>query len=205
VEVSIPCVNCVDVIRPTDEFCQGCGARVSSDQKARLLERLEIHDTRMAAHMKHVRSARQGIITLAALFAIAGLVMFFLAKSESDSTLVTLRALPEDMTYPELINGQSLTIAEVRTMIEREPLEILALNLVLAAIMAGLWVWGKRAALPAIIAALAVFVTVHVANALVDPATIVQGLAMKIIGTVILVRGVRSGLESRRIEQAQRV
>lgn len=204
-EVSIPCVNCVDVIRPTDEFCQGCGVRISPDQKARLLERLEVHDTRMAAHMKQVRSARQGIITLAVLFAIAGVVTFFIAKSQSDSTLVTLRPLPADMTYPELINGHSLTIAEVRTMIEREPLQILALNWVLAAIMAGLWVWAKRAALPAIIAALAVFVTVHVANALVDPTTVVQGLAMKIIGTVILVRGVRAGLEARRIEQAQRV
>lgn len=203
-EVSIPCINCVEVIRPTDEFCQGCGTQVTGYQKARLLERLEIHDTRMALHMKHVRAARQGIITLGVLFAIAGLVMYFMAKSESDSTLVTLRSLPEDMTYPELINGESLTIAEVRTMIEREPLQILALNLVLAAIMAGLWVWGKKAALPAIIAALAVFVTVHVANALVDPASIVQGLAMKIIGTVILVRGVRSGLEARRIEQTQR-
>lgn len=178
--------------------------RVTIDQKARLLERLEIHDTRMAAHMKHVRSARQGIITLAILFAVAGVVMFFMAKSESDSTLVTLRSLPEDMTYPELINGESLTIAEVRTMIEREPLQVLALNLVLAAIMAGLWVWGKRAPLPAMVAALAVFVTVHVANALVDPTSIVQGLAIKIVGTVILVRGVRSGLEARRIEQAQR-
>jgi uncharacterized membrane protein len=197
-------VNCVEVIRPTDEFCQGCGTRVTADQKARLLERLEIHDASMASHMKHVRSARQGIVTLAVLFAVAGVVMFFMAKSESDSTLVALRSFPEDMAYPDLINGESLTIAEVRTMIEREPLQILALNLVLAVIMAGLWVWGKKAALPAIIAALAVFVTVHVANALVEPTTIVQGLAIKIIGTVILVRGVRSGLEARRIEHAQR-
>lgn len=203
-EVSIPCVKCDEVIRPTDEFCQGCGTRVTSEQKARLLERLETYDSRLAAHMRQVRAARQGIVTLAVLFAAAGVIMYFLAKSESDSTLVTLRAFPSDMTYPELINGESLTIAEVRSMVEREPLEILGLNLLLAAIMSGIWVWGRRAALPAILAALAVFVTVHVANALVDPASIVQGLAVKIIGTVVLVRGVRAGLEARRLEQGHR-
>lgn len=204
VEVSIPCVNCEEVIRPTDEFCQGCGTQVTSVQKARLLERLEVYDTRMATHMKQVRGARQAVITLAGLFTFSGVVMYFITKSEVDSTLLTLQPFPGDMDYPELINGKSLTIAEVRAMIERESLQVLALNLVLGAIMVGLWFWSKRAALSAIIAALAVFVTVHVANALVDPASLVQGLFIKIIGTVVLVRGVRAALEARRIEQGQR-
>lgn len=204
VEVSIPCVNCEEVIRPTDEFCQGCGTQVTSVQKARLLERLEVYDTRMATHMKQVRGARQAVITLAGLFTFSGVVMYFITKSEVDSTLLTLQPFPGDMDYPELINGKSLTIAEVRAMIERESLQVLALNLVLGAIMVGLWFWSKRAALSAIIAALAVFVTVHVANALVDPASLVQGLFIKVIGTVVLVRGVRAALEARRIEQGQR-
>lgn len=205
VEVSIPCVNCEEVIRPTDEFCQGCGTRVTSVQKARLLERLEVYDARMATHMKQVRSARQAIVTLAALFTLSGIAMYFITQAKVDSTLLTLQPFPGDMDYPELVNGKSLTIAEVRAMIERESLQVLALNLVLGSIMAGLWFWAKRAALSAIIAALAVFVTVHVASALVEPASLVQGLFIKIIGTVILVRGVRAALEARRIEQSQRV
>lgn len=205
VEVSIPCVNCEEVIRPTDEFCQGCGTQVTSVQKARLLERLEVYDARMAAHMKQVRRASRAIIALAALFTFSGVAMYFITKAKGDSTLLTLRPFPEDMVYPDLINGKSLTIAEVRAMIERESLEVLAHNLLLGAMMAGLWLWSKRAPLPATIAALALFATVHVGNALADPASVFNGMFLKIIGIVILAQGVRAALEARRIAQRQRL
>jgi cytochrome bd-type quinol oxidase subunit 2 len=203
-KVSISCAGCGGEIRPTDEFCESCGVRVTDDQKLALSERLEASNHEMAQHMKHVRSARQAIMLLAVLFVLGGVVMFFMAKGNSDEALRSLRDLPSDTVLPEPINGKMLTVAETRRMVENEPLQVLGLNLFLAALMAGLWVWGKKATLAAILVALAVFVTVHAGSALVDPKTLVQGLAVKIFAIVVLTRGVRAALAARKTEQTHR-
>ena len=70
--------------------------------------------------------------------------------------------------------------------------------------MAGLWVWAKKSLLPAILVALAVFVTVHVASAIIDPKTIVQGIIIKIVALVALTRGVKAALAARRLEADHR-
>lgn len=70
----------------------------------------------------------------------------------------------------------------------------LGVGLGIAALFFGFWRWSKRQPLAATASALGVFVTLHVANAFLDPATIAQGLIVKIVILVILVRGVRAGV-----------
>lgn len=203
-KVSIMCSACNGEVRPGDQFCESCGAKVTAEQQDALRQRLEHSNTEMAQHMKHVRAARQAIIVLAVLFVFGGLVVGFMAFSQSQTALSNLRGLDPDMLYPEPINGKVVTVGELREMVENEPFQLVGLNVFLAALMVGLWRWAKSSVLPAILVALAVFVTVHVASALMDPKTLMQGVVIKVVAVVLLTRGVKSALAARKLEAEQR-
>jgi predicted RND superfamily exporter protein len=143
------------------------------------------------------------IAILAALFVLGGLLMFYTSGKEATEALQQLRELPDEMVFPEPIVGKTLTVAEVRQTVEREPYLVLGLNWLLALIMAGLYLWSRRSPFPAVIAALAVFVVVHVANAVVDPVTIVKGIILKVIAIIALVKGVRAGFAVRALERGR--
>ncbi len=130
--------------------------------------------------------------------------MFFIAQGQAEKALVNLRGLDEGMMFPELVQGQSMTVGKLREVVESEPRQILFLNILLAALMGGLWVWAKKSVLPAILVALAVFATVHVASAIVAPKTIVQGIVIKIFAVIVLTKGVRAALAARRLETEHR-
>jgi hypothetical protein len=83
-----------------------------------------------------------------------------------------------------------------------EDTTVLAFNLVLAAIQAGLWQWAKRSLLPAAIAALVLFVTVHLASAVIEPESIIRGIFIKVVFLVVLARAIQAGLEARKLRRA---
>jgi hypothetical protein len=201
-DVSIPCSHCGAPVRTGDDFCQRCGGAISTDLKAALSQRLEASDFETAKHLGHVRQARGAIATLAVLYVIGGLFAFYLAFQTAQQALSNLDGLAASSIVPQAIDGVTYTAGELRRMVEREPYQVLGLNLLLAAIMFGLFLWAKRAPLPAVMTALAVFATVQVGNALIDPKTIIQGVVIKIIAIVLLIRGVRSALAARAIERS---
>ncbi|WP_437817215.1 hypothetical protein [Sorangium sp. So ce1078] len=203
-KVSIMCPACSGQIVVGDKFCESCGAAVTDEQRAALRERLERSSGDMAAHMKHVREARQTIILLAVMFVLGGVVMYLLARGQAEAALANLREMDPEMIFPQPIGGESMTVARLRDLIESEPRQLLLVNLFLSALMAGLWFWAKKSLLPAILVALAVFVTVHVASAIIDPKTIVQGVIIKIVALVALTRGVKAALAARRLEADHR-
>lgn len=204
VKVSILCSACNGAIVVGDKFCEKCGAKVTAEQEAALRERLEHSSGDMAEHMKHVRAARQTIMVLAVMFVLGGVVMFFIAQNTAETALNNLRGLDASMTFPEQVQGQTVTVGRLREMVEAEPRQLLFLNIFLAALMGGLWLWAKKSVLPAMLVALAVFATVHVASAMMDPKTIVQGIYIKIFAIVALTRGVRAALSARKLETEQR-
>lgn len=71
---------------------------------------------------------------------------------------------------------------------------LLVIGLACSAIYFGLWQWSKQQPLPAAATGLGIYVTLHAANAVADPATIVQGIFVKIAILVMLVRAVRAGV-----------
>lgn len=202
--VSIPCPACRGEIRATDEFCEGCGATVTADQKRSIRDRLEACGGDGAEQMKLVRAAQQTIMMLAVLFVFGGLVMFVLSKVQAMEALDKLRDLRPERMLSQPIDGKLLSVREARELIENEPIKVLGVNLFLAAVMAGLWAWGKKATLAAILVALAVFVAVHVGSALVNPLTLLQGVLVKIIAVVLLIRGIRAALAVRKLERPER-
>ena len=82
----------------------------------------------------------------------------------------------------------------------RVAIATLALNLVIAAIHGGLWWWAGRAPLAASIVALAIFLMVHLTNAVLDPSTIMNGIFLKVFFVIALSKGIRAGLEVRKLE-----
>ena len=70
-------------------------------------------------------------------------------------------------------------------------------NLILAAAMVGLALCGRRAPLAAVLVAAATYAVVLVTNALIDPASIGQGVFLKIFVVILLVRGIKGALALR--------
>lgn len=194
--VSIPCGICAENIHMGDQFCPGCGRAVDDQDRATLQVRLEGSDHAAYDRGKVVRGAATWIAALAIVFAIGGVIQMFMTKMEAEKALARLSEFNDD-TVLAPINGKTYTAGELRAKVEREPMEVLILNLALAGIMGGLWLWGKRAPLPAIACALAIFIVVHVVNALIDPVSIVRGIIFKILAIAILTKGLKSALAAR--------
>ncbi|PRQ06255.1 zinc ribbon domain-containing protein [Enhygromyxa salina] len=62
---------------------------------------------------------------------------------------------------------------------------------------AGLWAWCRSNPLAASIVALLLFATMHLADAIVDPSTIKNGIILKIFVVVVLVKAISAGLKHR--------
>jgi hypothetical protein len=201
-EVSVPCGACGKPVQGGDEFCEACGAKVSPELKAALRDRLEWTDLGYALHKKKMTSAQSTIGVLAILFVLGGIVFFFIARDQASDALVRLAGAGDAEPLVETIAGAT-TVGELRSALTSEPYQVLGLNLFLAAVMGGLWYWSKRALLPAIISALGIYIAIQVASALYDPKTLMQGVLLKIIITVALVKGVQSAFAARKLELAR--
>ena len=201
--VSIPCVACNQPIHVGDDFCPACGRRVDDDGKRALNERLEGLGTETRERAHHVREASKAIAVLAVLFVLGGVIFFAIGLKGANDALAQLATLDDHAVIPEPINGVTYSVAELRAAVEREPYQALGLNLFLALVMLGLYFWSRRAALPAILTAMAIYVAVHVGNAIVDPMTIAQGIIVKVVAVLVLARGIRAALAARAFERQQ--
>jgi len=65
----------------------------------------------------------------------------------------------------------------------------------------GLAFWARRSPFPAAITGLVILVTLWALDAIADPATVAQGLLVKIIIIVVLVRAIQAGARYRRLMQ----
>ena len=175
------CPACKAEIQLLDEFCAKCGHALGTP--ARFM------------HRHSVQGATSAIWFLAVMFALFGVVMFFVLRDTTQTALANLAPFADhEVLNP--IDGVTYTAGELRARIIWEHRGVLIVNLILAAIMVVLAWWSKRRALPAILIATAVFVVVQVASAIVDPRTLMQGLVVKIFVIVVLVRGIKGALSA---------
>jgi hypothetical protein len=206
--LTVPCGTCASNIGIGDEFCTGCGRAVADVDRALLRSRLETSDYAAVraslassdyvahARVRNVGSAANWIGLIASLFVLGGALSFAAQRAEMATNLVNLRPLADNAILAP-VNGKTYTAGELRAQLQREPYLTLGLNLGVAALMGGLWWWAKRAPLPAIACALALFVAVQVGSALMDPATIAEGLIIKILAMVALGKGLSAALAAR--------
>jgi hypothetical protein len=81
-----------------------------------------------------------------------------------------------------------------------EPIHFVAVYGI-AVLFFGLYLWARRNPLPAAIAGLVIFVTIHTVDALVDPPAILRGVLVKIIIVVILANAISAGVQHRKLTQ----
>lgn len=179
----IKCSGCGAVAKSHDRFCGSCGKTMPT---------ADVH-----VNNKRVKEATRAIVWMAVLFLISGVVMFVVTKSQSVDALAKLEGLDPQSMFPTPINGETYTVAALRDQIRWEYWGILIVNLILAAVMVALAIWGRRAPLAAILIAAATYAVVIVTNAIIDPVTIGQGLLVKIIIIVLLIKGIKAALALR--------
>jgi hypothetical protein len=177
----IKCQACGASARPYDRFCNDCGKPLPTPEQR--------------GQERQVKDATGAIRALAWLFAIFGLIMFFVLRSQSSDALGKIAGMDGAATIP--IEGVTYTVAQLRDQLRWEPWSVLVTNALLAVVMAGLALWGRRSPLPAVIVATATYAVVIVINAIVDPKTIAQGIIVKIIIIGLFVKGIKAALALR--------
>lgn len=181
---AIVCINCGAAAQATGKFCEKCGTGLPGAESQ--------------LRMKKLKEARSTIAWVAGMFVLSGVVMYFVQKNTLATSLQNLSRFSDSDIYPNLVAGRQYTVGELRHQLAAAPLQVLATNFFLAAIMTGLYQYARKSPLVAIIMATGVYAAVQVANAIIDPMTINQGLIMKIFIFGILAKGIRSTLELRK-------
>jgi hypothetical protein len=189
-----PCAICADRPLPPprraaaelpppsiEGVCEGCGARLAADDAfcdACGAETSE--DARAAAHAR---------------------------AQEADHQRTVARNLRQmKMTdASRAIGGLAVLFALIALYALAKELRgtIVLVQLVLAAIMGGLFAWSKRSPLPAIATALVVYVAVQFVYFLLNPATLNQGWVLKGLAIAVLVGGLRAALVAQSEEAAR--
>lgn len=76
---------------------------------------------------------------------------------------------------------------------------VLGLNFGLMAIHVGLYFWARTSPFPAAVVALAIFVTLHLTEAVIDPTSLYRGILIKVLFLIALVKAVQAGLQVKRL------
>lgn len=197
------CESCGAQVGPSDEFCDGCGTAVSDMARAgaigRANDEMWERNQSAATTATKVSKASRMIGWLAVLFSVSGIVMWRLQHD------IARRGLQNLVDYASndmiTLEQKQYRVSDLRAHLEAEPKQLLAINLALAAIMVGLYIWSRRSPLPAIATALAVFVGVTFISFLAEPASLLQGIVIKIVAIGALVTGLRSALAARTVDQ----
>jgi hypothetical protein len=84
-----------------------------------------------------------------------------------------------------------------------EAIGVLVIHGFLAATHVALWIWAKSSPYGAIVTAIVLFFGLHGVNFLVDPASILQGIIVKVVIAIALIRGYRIAQQIRQYAASQ--
>lgn len=209
------CPSCAVGVTPDEKFCSGCGRPLVRGIAGQLIASdpppgSAIYATGPAParheNLAKIGKARKWLFAIALLTILTGVIFFFIQKQEVETQIAQARVQvagipPEEldarfkaaigMTWQEAIDHD-------RGMVTM----LLVVNLVLAGIYFGLWWWAKTKPLPATVIALILFITIHVVNAVMQPASLAQGVLVKILFTLALVRAITAANEERKLGAA---
>ena len=214
-QASLPCETCGEPITAGDDFCQGCGSRVSEDTARQLVKKQKtaelqkgIRTWRKArtrrTHQKSIARAAFWILVLAVLYLVFGTVVWLVDLSNARIAEVELAEYyTDDEVVPVSEDGETCTVGELKNRIRAEVTLTLTSNYILGVILVGLFFWARKRPFPAILTAFCVFLVVNVLAAAVNPAALFQGLLIKVLSLVALIGGLRAALAERAEREAR--
>lgn len=174
---SIMCPHCQSPNALDASFCEACGKAVGAATGGpRVVSGDDYAQTQAGAALQsdlldaQAKSAAGALLLVAILQVLFGtLVIFVLRGSTRPGAIETGVSIP-----------------------------ILALSVYgIGAIFFALYFWARRNPYPAAIVGLLFFITVHLLDALADPAALFRGLIVKIVFIAILVKAIRAGTRHR--------
>ena len=156
-----------------------------------------------AVGARYVQDHRQGkvakaskmLLVLSILFVIGGTIFGLMNRSEAEKARAQIAQLDPSQTLT--VEGKTYTIPELQKEIDREVMMVFVINYFLAVVMFGLFLWSRKAALPAMVTGLCVYLAVIVLSAAIEPKSLMQGILIKIIAIVVLVSGIKAALQER--------
>ncbi len=176
--LQVICPHCGHTVSSGD-FCEACGKALPTSMPGvpRLVTGASLASTPVGQQIQSVELQKSCKKAAGALLAVAVI--------QAIVGTITLAAMGDQVTEDE------------------KPL-VMAFIYGVAAVFFALFFWARRQPLPAAIVGLALFVTLHLVDAIVDPTSLARGWLMKIIIVVVLVRAIQAGLQHRKLTQETR-
>lgn len=142
----------------------------------------------------NVARAGKYILWVSIGFLVFGTIFGLMTKSNADKARSELSILDPKLEVVHPISKNAVTVADLLEEIDTEVRFVFITNYVLSVIMLGLYFWGRKKPLPAMITAVAVYGVVILINAISDPKTIVQGALLKILFFMAMFAGIKACL-----------
>jgi hypothetical protein len=187
-----------------DESDRSVRANATPDaaaDQAEVRKRLGSYATNRRA--KATRNGARWVLAIGIIQIVLGIWLGMKHRKEADAALEHLSTM-EATEVVTTAEGEQTTVAELRTAVEREALQMFAIPIGLGVVFLGLYFWARKSPIPALSTALGLYVTAHALEAVVDPTSIVRGIIIKIFCIVGLVNGIRSALQQRTLDLAER-
>ena len=203
---ALVCPKCSAAITAGEKFCAGCGAAIAVTGDGGVvaqdpLPSASLLGVRFDADAK-LATARKWLLAVSILTLLSGLVFYGLQKKEvedqiraAETATAHLSAEERDAAAMQAMNMTwDQVVAHDRGMVTM----LLVINLVLAVLYFGMWLWARSNALTAAVVALLLFLTTIVVSAVLEPKTLGQGIIVKIFFTAALFKAISAGYEARR-------
>ena len=176
---TITCPHC-GVANPSDaQFCESCGKAQPSASASgpRVLAGPEFAATDTGQALQAEELHKQAKSAAGALLAVAILQTLF------GTFVVMAPGLFAEMVEVEVEVGAAVYLVVYG----------------IAVVFFGLYFWARKNPVPAAVAGLVVFLTVHLLDALADPSALIRGILVKVIIIVVLVKAIKAGARHRQL------
>lgn len=196
------CPKCGVAVTADEKFCSGCGAgiAVSGDGNVILYDRVS---PKVDLSNGHLGTARKWLLAISIITLISGFIFWGMNKSETEKQIrdaeMQLSSFSPEERDARLKEAVGMTWDELVAHDRGLVTLLLVVNIGLSVIYLGLWFWAKSNPYAAALVALLLFLTVIVISAVYEPATLAQGILVKILFIAALGKAVVSGREERRL------
>jgi hypothetical protein len=195
---TVRCPKCRNAVEKGERFCGKCGAKIPTRA-----DRIRaVHQSKeRQANLQSVNRGRRWMLIIAVFILFWAAFSYFSGMSEVDKTAREAVTAFEGMTPAErdvkLKQDVGMTWQELvdhdRGMVTFQA----AVFGTLGAIFLGLWWWAQSNPFAATLTALLLYITFMLVNAMVDPASLLRGIIVKIVVVAALFSAVSAGYRER--------
>ncbi len=172
-DISVPCSECVGAVRYGEKQCASCGGQLSRELRDALEARLEASHTEFREMLEHTRSAATVLLVLGLLHLLVGVFLF-------------------SVNYRADLTGSRDVAHGVAHLV---------VNCGIGLVMLGAWKLARSAPAVAIGLGLVAWVAGHAIGALMSLLAVTNGLLIKALVLMLLVRGVFASARAREIKK----